>query len=522
MAPLEADYIIVGGGLTGCALASRLLQGNPALNILVLEAGIDASDNPLTRDFGGAFALAGSPLDYNYKSTPQPNTGDRVHTITAGKVVGGGSILNYGAWARGDASDYDHWARTVEDERWSYAAVLPYLKRPENHFEAKENPEQRGSDGPIRVTSVLKSDPKRRYGLREPIKAAWEELGLKHNPRGDCGSLAGICDCLENWKDGQRQPSNLAHNLNGVDIVTSAVVHKVVLTKEDDGPPTASSVLLVDGRQFKARKEIVLSAGTVKTPQILMLSGIGPADLLSKYDVSVVYDNLEVGKNYFAFYKGLPCDWAVNEGVPPQSLEPALQADVAGGKMSDQSLLDPTRCLVETMVLYSPVGAPAPVNGSYLATSVMLLVPTSRGSVKIISASPTDDPAIDPNFYDTEVDRTALIYGTRRVIKALLGTSAGRSYIECEEAPPGIPALKVESSDADIDARIRMAGMSHAHSAGTAAMGKVVDSQLRVKGVKGLRIADASVFPVAIGGHPQATLYGIAEKASDLILQDIR
>ena len=548
MANVEADYIIAGGGLTGCAIASRLNQGDPSLSILVLEAGIDASNNPLTKDLSGAFALSGSELDFKYESTPQFNTANRVHTITAGKVLGGGSILNYGGWARGDARDYDQWAKSVADERWSYQGLLPYLKKAENHFEAKENPEQRGSDGPMRITSVLDSHPKRRYGLREPIKAAWEELGLQQNPRGDCGSLAGICEYLENWNDGLRQPSNLAYTLEGVKVVTGAVVHKIILTNNGHDLPNASGVLLADGREFKARKEVVLSAGAVNTPQILMLSGIGPANLLSEFGIPVLYDNPEVGENYInhfahfqawrlrnpekglsmgspmwedpALFKGLPCDWAVNEGTPLHLLEPALQADAARGKLSDNSFLDPKRCLVETMVIYSPVGAPVPMDGSYIATSVMLLVPTSRGCVKITSSSPTDAPAIDTNFYDTEVDRAALIYGTRRVMKALLGTSAGRSYVECEVTPPGIPPLDKESSDATIDARIRSAGVSHAHPAGTAAMGKVVDTELRVKGVRGLRVADASVLPVAIGGHPQATLYGVAEQAAEMILQD--
>ena len=221
-----------------------------------------------------------------------------------------------------------------------------------------------------------------------------------------------------------------------------------------------------------------------------------------------------------AFHKGLPCDWAVNEGVPLELLQQALKADAKNGKEPDQSLLSPRRCLTETMVFYSPLGAPVPIDGSYLATSVMLLLPTSRGSISITSASPMDAPAIDPNFYDTETDRTALIHGVRRVLHALLGTFAGKSYIKSEAAPPSMPALTEHSSDAEIDRRIRMAGLSHAHAAGTAAMGKVVDTRLRVKGVRGLRVADASIFPTAMGGHPQATLYGVAKHAADILLQD--
>ena len=546
MTASEADYIIVGGGLTGCAIAARLQHGNPSLHILVLEAGRDATDNPNTRDIAGAFALAGSELDYNYKTTPQPNTNDRTHNITAGKVLGGGSILNYGEWARGDSSDYNQWASIVGDERWSYKGFLPYLKKAERHFNATENPEQRGSAGPIRVTSVAESDPKRKYGLREPVRAAWEELGLRRNPDGDCGSLAGICELLENWNDGQRQPSYTAYGLKASNVVTSAQVHKVVFARDEEGSYTASSAVLTDGRQYKARREIILCAGTIGTPQILMLSGIGPGHLLSKYNIPVLVDNHEVGKNYIdhfalyqvwklrnpeeglsmgspkwdnqAFYKGLPCDWAVNEGTPPTLLQPALKADATSGKATDQSLLLPERCFTETLVMYSPVGAPVPTDGTFIATSVMLLLPTSRGNLQIVSASPLDAPAIDANFYDTAIDRTALIHGVRRAIKALLGTSAGKSFIESEEAPPQMSALTEDSSDADIDARIRMTGTSHAHAAGTAAIGKVVDSQLRVMGVRGLRVADASIFPTAVGGHPQATLYGVAEQAADILL----
>lgn len=115
----------------------------------MLESGIDASDNPKTRNLEGAFALAWSDLDYNCKSTPQPNTDNRVYALTAGKVLGGGSVLNYGGWARGDARDYDQWARTVKDERCSYKGFLPYLRKSEKHFKADEDPEQRGSDGPM-------------------------------------------------------------------------------------------------------------------------------------------------------------------------------------------------------------------------------------------------------------------------------------------------------------------------------------------------------------------------------------
>ena len=535
----EADYVVVGGGLTGCAIASLLSQDEPSLHILLVEAGNDASDDPKTKDVSGAFALAGSNLDYNYRTTPQTNTNNRVHTVTAGRVLGGGSILNYGLWARGDAADYDQWAQMVGDRRWSHKGLLPYFKKSEKHFQAKQAPEHRGSYGPISVTSVFESDPNRRYGLREPIKSAWEEQGLKLNPYGDCGSLNGICEALENWNNGERQPSNIAYSLKGVEVLAGAVVHKISVIRSSGGRLKASNIVLEDGRKIKARKEIVLSAGTIKTPQLLMLSGIGPASLLSTHGIPVVQENCEVGKNYFdhfalfqlwklrnpekglsmggsgwdhpAFAKGLPCDWTINEGTPSDMLIPATQLDAAKGKTNEQSDLDPVRARVETMVFYSPLGAPVPMDGSYIVTSTMLLLPTSRGDLQVTSSSPRDPPKVNPNFYDTNMDRVALQHGVRRVMETLTKTETGKKYVEREEAPEGMPSLSTDSSDGDIDARIRSAGMSHAHAAGTAAMGKVVDSRLRVYNIAGLRVADASVLPLAIGGHPQATLYGLAE-----------
>ncbi|KAL1966803.1 hypothetical protein VTN77DRAFT_3768 [Rasamsonia byssochlamydoides] len=225
-----------------------------------------------------------------------------------------------------------------------------------------------------------------------------------------------------------------------------------------------------------------------------------------------------------AYLKGLPCDWIVNQAVPAETLEKAIAADEANPATKStgvdfRALLAPGRSHVESIVMYGPLGAPGvPMDGTYVATSVMLQLPTSRGSISIKSASPSDPPSIDPNYYATETDRTILIHATRRNLQALLETEAGKEYFEMEVAPPGLPALTSQSSDADIDARIRTTGIAHFHSAGSAAMGKVVGTDLRVYGVDGLRVVDASVLPVPISGHPQATLYAVAEQAADLIL----
>ena len=555
MATAEVDFIIVGGGLTGCALASRLRQRRPSLEILVLEAGVDPTGNPNVTTFAGGFALVGSDLDWAYKTVPQVFTDNRIHTINAGKALGGGSVINFQGWARGDARDYDEWAKAVEDPRWSYKGMLPFFRNTECFSNPKADPEAHGFSGPIYVTTVSASDPKRRYPLREPVRAAWTELGVELNPNPCSGILTGIAEWLETWHNGERQPAHLAYNLQGVRVITGATAHRVLFSKDKEGKNVASGVLLADGRQFLARKEIILSAGALRTPQILMLSGIGPPEVLSKFSIPTISEAPEVGKNvsdHFAFFqiwkvrnperglalgsplltdsayfKGLPCDWAVNEATPLHLLKLALEKDIAEGTVNladkDQSrtILEPGRCHVETIVIYAPVGMPSiPMDGSYISTSVMLVLPTSRGSITLASTSPTDPPAIDSKFYATHADRVSLIYGTRRVLQALLETSAGKEYIEGEVAPPGFPSLTAQSTDEDIDARIRATGTPHYHPAGSAAMGKVVDPDLRVYGVQRLRVADLSVLPVPIGGHPQATLYALAEQAADMILQD--
>lgn len=173
---MEADYIIVGSGLTGCAVASRLKRRDPSLDIIVIEGGGDASSNPDTQTFPGLFSLLGSKLDWTYTTEPQPNTCDRTHEVHAGKALGGGSTINFGGWSRGDATDYDDWAKIVGDERWSYNGLLPYFRQSESFFDTQADPHHHGFDGPVKITSVSASDPGRRYPLREPIKQHGRKL----------------------------------------------------------------------------------------------------------------------------------------------------------------------------------------------------------------------------------------------------------------------------------------------------------------------------------------------------------
>jgi len=548
MAITEADYVIVGAGLTGCALATRLADSGAS--VLVIEAGKDASDDERTTTAFGGFELTGSELDWAYKTVPQKHTADRVHDEIAGKTVGGGSILNYGGWFRGDSTDYDEWARAVGDQKWNHAGFLPYFRKTENFYDKNADKTLHGFDGPFHVTSISGSDANRKYGLRDHIKDAYTELGVPYQPDPSKG-LAGICEFHESWYKGKRQPANLTYGLKNVKVLSETLVQKIILDTKSGAEPIATGVQLVDGQQITARKEVIVCSGSFRSPQVLMLSGIGDKSVLSKHSIPVAVDLPTVGHGLFdhfalfqfyqvkdpsgpnsmgnphwtdpSYFAGLPVDWAVNEVVPASIMQKAVEHDNANTddelvKLQNKALLAPNRPHVEEMTLYAPILPGIPVNGSIVATSIMLLLPTSRGDVSIQSADAKDAPLVNPNFYATAADRAALTYGTKRVLQAFLNTKSGQQHIECEVPPPGMQALTAESTDEEIDARIRNVGVNHKHAMGSNPMGKVVDTELRVKGVKGLRVCDASIFPVSIGGHPQATLYALAEKTADMIL----
>lgn len=542
-----ADYVVVGGGLTGCALAARLaelLRDGPPVSILILEAGPDPDTNPNVTTPMAGFALQGSELDWAYTTTPASSLANRVLTLTSGRTLGGGSVLNYGGWARGNASDYDAWANIVHDQRWNYENLLPYMKRSEQFSKAFADPEQNGLDGPMKITGVEASDPKRQYPLRGPIQKAWMELGLETVP--PCtGKLAGLSEFLETWVDGIRRPAHLAYDLKnarGVQVRTGAMVHRILFESLRNQLPRAVGVMLASGERIIANKEVLLAAGAFRSPQLLQLSGVGSTELLSRHSIPVIHDAPDVGKNLFdhfalyqvfrlkhperglalghpaltdaAFFKGFPTDWNANEALPSAILQEALVQD--GDRLDEGDLVGRTH--VETIILYHPLAPGIPVDGTYIGTSVMLTLPTSRGKVELASSSPEDKPLIDPNYFATAVDRSALVYGARRLLECLLGTSSGQDVVESEVAPgPRMTPLDQHSTTTEIEERIRSVGLPHFHPAGTCALGSVLDAELRVKGVQGLRVVDASVFPAPLAGHPQASLYCLAERAAAFI-----
>jgi choline dehydrogenase-like flavoprotein len=538
------DFIIVGGGTAGCVLASRIHQSLPSLSVALFERGPDGRDHPLVLNpLGAAILPHKTDMVANYKTVPQPQLDGRSVKNYAGRLVSGSSGINYGAWMRGHANDYDLWAKEVSDPRWSYQGLLPYFCRLESYHNPKANPEHHGFEGPMHTTSGAS----RSYPLSKTLHDAFNKVGYQDNPQFHDGNPLGLGPWIENWHNRSRQPAGKAYDLSGVHVVTDATVRRIMLHTKGSREKVATGIELLDGRQFTARKEVIISCGAHKTPQLLMLSGIGPADELEKVGIEQIVQSPDVGRNLFdhlvlfqayklrhpeqglatghaawnnpAYLEGFPVDWAVGNTADQRLLKVALEFD---GVPVDNthSHLSTLRAHTGGMVAYVVLGDGfgIPRDGTHISTTTVLFLPTSRGTVTLASADPEANPVVDPRYYSTNADRHMIRSALRQMMQ-VMETTEMQSVIECEAPPPDLPRLSSHSSDEEIDARVRAASAVIHHPAGTAAMGKVVDSELRVKGVRGLRVVDASVFPSPVAGYTQQTVYAIAESAADLIIE---
>jgi choline dehydrogenase-like flavoprotein len=287
-----ADYLILGGGLVGCVIATQLKEKDPTANVTLLEAGPNEHENPLVLDPMGTFQMHNSRYEYNYATVPQKGYDGRQVYNAGGKQLSGSTAVNFAMWTRGGASDYDLWAELVGDKRWNYSGMLPYFRKTETHCDPETaDPEQHGFDGPIITTSKA-----RQYPLQEIMHMAFlKGTGLPAIVDANSGSPIGVAPYTENWHPkGYRQPAGRAYGLKGVEVVTNAQVHSILL----DNNSIAKGAKLVDGRTFTATREVILCCGAIRTPQVLLLSGIGPAEELAKHGIKQLVNSPEVGLNF--------------------------------------------------------------------------------------------------------------------------------------------------------------------------------------------------------------------------------
>ncbi|KIW93884.1 uncharacterized protein Z519_05199 [Cladophialophora bantiana CBS 173.52] len=549
------DYIIVGGGLAGLVLASRLsklLPPSDTKEVLVLEAGVDPSTTDYILTSQGAHQAWTSPHSYQLPISPNRHLNGRSAIVPVGKALGGSAAINGGAWTRGPKSDYDLWAKLVGDESWGYDALVPYLRRVESMalVEGMEKDEtQHGYDGPLKITPIRSLWPARKYPLRESVQKMWEEVGVKYIPDGNAGDQNGLIEFVEAWVNSARQLPNKILDLAKVDIRTESTVQRVTFAKvegQGQDQPVANGVDLVGGEHVVANKEVIVCTGTYHTPQVLMLSGVGDPAELTKHGIEIIAANPEVGKSlkdHFAlgmawklkhpekglaigsplftdpsYFSGWPMDFMEFGPLEELSkLEPLIKSQ------EDRDLvLRPDASHMEIVTLYAGMGKgftgiDTPMDGSYITTIACYLTPTSKGSVTLQSASIEDPPVIDVNFFDTEADKVGFRQALRKAASVHLETEAGRSFVSHEVPPEGYACITKDTTDEELDKRIADLGYTFHHPMGSCAMGKVVDSHCRVIGVRCLRVVDASVFPVPMACHPQAVVYATAERAAEWI-----
>jgi choline dehydrogenase-like flavoprotein len=400
------------------------------------------------------------------------------------------------------------------------------------------DPSLHGTSGPISVVSVKTSHPDRQYPLRSATSALLESAGYLLNPDGSSGSVKGYCERVENWKNGIRQPASVAYEVaqcTNVTILTSTLVHKVLFEESN----TKAIGVQTSAGAFYASKETILCAGVYRSPHILLLSGIGPASTLASHGIPLILDLPDVGKNLHD-HLALPLYWKLKEqgnamdlspdaklsapqfriGLPGDWLafahDPAVPATAkseGADEVTVRHLSHPERCHTEIFIAYAPAGPGArnlKPDGKTITAWILSMTPTSRGSIALASTDPTANPVIDPNYYATEADRVAIRNGTRKIL-SLITSTIGQSIFEAELTN------HAGDTDAAIDARMEEYGAGIFHPAGTCAMGKVVDGMCKVVGMDGLRVVDASVIPLPLGAHYQATVYALAEKVADSI-----
>lgn len=532
MSEQEYDYIVVGAGSAGSAMAARLSE-DADKSVLLLEAGPKDRNFWIHLPIGYGKTMFDSKINWGFYTETEPNLLNRKIYWPRGKTLGGSSSTNGLVYIRGQAQDYDDWAK-MGNKGWDYKSVLPYFKKMEDNERGAN--EFHGEGGPLAV-----SDLKAKHELMEAFIRAANAVGIPRNDdfNGATQEGAGYFQLTtrNGWRcsaaKGYLKPNRGRSNLH---IETDALTCRVLFTREKKADGV---VYRQNGEEItaKARREVILCAGAVQSPQILQLSGVGPEELLNHHGIEVVHNAPEVGKNLqdhlqirimFKCSKPITTNdelrtlwsqakiglkWALFKKGP---LSVGIQQGGMFAKTNKELGRPDVQFHFGTLTADMTAGKPHDFPG--FTMSVCQLRPSSRGELQLKSNNPEDAPEIFANYLATEHDEKTMVEGFK-LARTIARTKAMSEYIVEEYNVGG----EVQHDD-DILRWIRGNASSIFHPVGTCRMGvdptSVVDDRLCVRGLKGLRVVDASVMPILVSGNTNAPSIMIAEKAADMIKAD--
>ncbi len=523
------DYVIVGGGSAGCVLAARLTE-NPDVRVLLIEAG-GKDDHPYIHMPVGFAKMTTGPFTWGFTTTPQKHANNREIPYAQARVIGGGSSINAEVFTRGHPADYDRWAREEGAEGWSFAEIRKYFLRAEGN--AVLSGEWHGADGPLGVSNT--PDPQK---TALAFVRACQEYGMPHNAdfNGPSQEGAGIYQTTTRNKRrcsaavGYLKPALSRPNLT---IELGCLVNRIVFAGN-----RATGVEYARGGQMQlaeATSEVILTAGAIGSPKMLMLSGVGPAAQLKQHGIAVVHDLPGVGENlndHFGIdivaelnnhdsldkYKKL--HWMAWAGIQYYLFGsgPVTSNVVEGGAFwyADKNAPIPDLQFHFLAGAGAEAGVPSvPQGSSGITLNSYTVRPKARGTVRLRSANPADAPLIDPNFLGHPDDLKTSVEGVK-ISREIFNQPSLQKLIRAVH----FPAASVKTQT-DFEDYARQYGRTSYHPTCTCKMGTdamaVVDAQLRVRGLERLRICDSSTMPSLIGSNTNAPTIMIAEKASDLI-----
>jgi choline dehydrogenase len=525
---IEADFIVIGAGSAGCTIAARLSE-DPATKVLLLEAGGDDTNRWIHIPLGFGKTFADPSVNWCYETEPDAGANGRKVFWPRGKVLGGSSSINGMVYIRGQAEDFD-----LGNTGWSFDDVLPYFRRAEDQQSIRDD--FHGKGGPLAVSDV------ERHPIAEAFIDSATALGFQRNDDFNGATQDGVGYHQTTTRKGKRCSTavgylNPARSRANLQIVTNALSEKIVVEGR-----RAVAVNYRQAGQLKtarARREIILCGGAINSPQLLMLSGIGPATHLAQHGIAVVQDLPGVGQNLQDHYSApiklkaaLPV--TVNDvmlsnikklkvGIQYYALRTGPLAMIS----SPAALFARTRPELATPDIkcsISPFSADRPQDGLHKFSGFTMIAyqlrPESRGEIRLKSANPADPPAMIPNYLSDPVDQQTIVDGLKLCRQLLAHPSLARFV--AEEFQPGAAV----ASDAELLGYARQRGGTVYHPTSTCKMGvdmmAVVDPQLRVVGIEGLRVADASVMPTVISGNTNAATIMIGEKLADIVREKLR